>query len=128
MRKVVLYVYIFSKNLIQQLDSKVIRILSFFFLAFTITLVPVLLAVFTYPFLKDYKGFFLLLPLALTLLDIDKSVKRIKYSSDMKQLHHMKFSLYQYVIAKDLSKFYNSLVFIIFFMISFFTLSITSVA
>lgn len=115
-----------AKNLIQQLEGKKKRNLSVFFLIVNAIVIPVAFGMILYPVLKFHSGLFLLIPIIVILLDIDKAVYRVKYSEDMKQLHNLKFSLFEYIIAKDLSKYYTRITFIFMFLLSFFMLRIVN--
>lgn len=124
MKKILLYIILFSKNLLQQIDSKRKRMLSIGWIIAGMILIPFLLALILYPIFEKTKGFILFLPLIILLLDIDKAVTRVKHSRDIKILHHFNFTAIQYVIAKDLSKFYSRIVSIYIFFLSLYSIQV----
>ncbi|WAA09516.1 hypothetical protein [Fervidibacillus albus] len=118
--KVFLYVYLFIKNSIRQLDTKYKKIATILLLFIHTVIIPVLLAIVFYPFLKENLGLLILLPFIVMFWDIDKSINRVKFSEDIKKLFQLRFTLLQYVLAKDLCKFYNRLIFLAIFCFTIF--------
>ena len=108
MKQVYVYVLLFSKNLMGQMDSSFKKILSLFMILAKITVLPIFLGLVLYRFFGAHPGFSLLIPFVVVSYDIDKAVQRVRFSKDIKQLHQLKFTGTTYTIAKDLSKFYTS--------------------
>lgn len=96
-------------------------------LLFTRTfLLPIAITFIFNQFLVKNLIFIVLLPLMIAMIDIEKTVSRVKHSPDMKYLHMEKFTLSQYVIAKDIIKSYSRLLTYSVFIISFFVFYLSS--
>lgn len=126
MKKVYLYILLFSKNRLGQLDSNFKKLLGPLMILLKITVLPIILGILLYRFFGAHPGFVLLIPFAVLSYDIDKAVERVRFSKDIKQMHQLKFTGTEFVIAKDLSKFYSSLLGFLVFLIICFILNLSN--
>ncbi|OUZ12960.1 hypothetical protein BHE94_01745 [Bacillus pumilus] len=91
--------------------------LIFALFSFLYIISPLLLGVLTTYFLKNISIIYLSLFILMFTINIDKSLMRILFSSDKKQMAILKIHLDQYIFGKDMSKFFSTMVGLLFFIL-----------
>ncbi|MBU5207708.1 hypothetical protein [Bacillus safensis] len=91
--------------------------LIFVFFAFLYIITPLLLGILTPFFVKDLTIIYLSLFIFMFTVNIDKSLMRILFSTDKKQMAILKVHLDQYIFSKDMSKFFSTIVGVLFFIL-----------
>ncbi|AZV54655.1 hypothetical protein KQI25_02610 [Bacillus pumilus] len=91
--------------------------LIFVFFSFLYIITPLLLGVLTTYLVKNLSIIYLSLFILMFTVNIDKSLMRILFSSDKKQMAILKLQLDQYIFGKDMSKFFSIMVGLLFFIL-----------
>ncbi|MEI4790811.1 hypothetical protein WAX46_11125 [Bacillus sp. FJAT-53060] len=91
--------------------------LIFVLFAFLYIITPLLLGVLTTYFVKNLSIIYLSFFILMLTVNIDKSLMRILFSSDKKQMAILKIHLDQYIFGKDMSKFFSIIAGLFFFFL-----------
>ncbi|MGD7062265.1 hypothetical protein ACQCU3_12320 [Bacillus altitudinis] len=89
--------------------------LIFAFFSFLYIIVPLLLGVLAVYFIKNLSTIYISFFIIILTINIDKSLMRILFSKDKKQMAILKISIDQYIFAKDMSKFFSIIASLLFF-------------
>ncbi|MBG9912150.1 hypothetical protein ABD83_12115 [Bacillus xiamenensis] len=96
--------------------------LIFVFFALLHIIAPLLLGILSAYFVKNLPIIYISIFIIILTINLDKSLMRILFSKDKKQMAILKINLDQYIFAKDMSKFFSIIVSLLFlFLGSFLT-------
>ncbi|AKC64844.1 MULTISPECIES: hypothetical protein [Bacillus] len=91
--------------------------LIFVLFSFLYIISPLFLGVLATYFIKGLPTIYLSFLILMLTVNIDKSLMRILFSSDKKQMAILKIHLDQYIFGKDMSKFFSIIVGLLFFFL-----------